>query len=331
MFYRLRKVFAALGALVILSALCAPAAGAAVAPDSPEVRTAITGAVNYLGKELQSPEYDGMLEWAMLGYYGAGRDAGRLSDLREAQIRKGIMLSEARNTDYQRTVLGALAAGKNPDGYGGKDLLQGVIASQTPAGKFADAVDGTGDKLVNAHVWGIISLCAAGESIPDPEGALRWLTAHQNADGGFSIDIRLADSDVDMTAMAVIAMACLGKDQGFPAVEKALAYLREQQNEDGTFGAWGTASAESCAQVVQALVILGIDPTGEDWSKGGGNPVAGLLGFRLADGSFSHGPERLPNDMATAQALIALGDYSAGESVYKRIAAAGQTYLSIPE
>lgn len=324
MFCRFKKALIVVGALVILSSLGGPAAGAAVAPDSPRVRTAIIGAVNYLEKELQSPGYDGMLEWAMLGYYGISKDAGRLSYLREKQIREGIMLSEARSTDYQRTVLGALAAGKNPDGYGGKDLLRSVIVSQNPSGKFADAVDGAGEKLVNAHVWGIISLYAAGESIPDPEGALRWLTAHQNADGGFGIDVRLADSDVDMTAMAIIAMACLGKDQSFPAVKRALTYLREQQNGDGSFGAWGTSSAESCAQVVQALVILGIDPAGKQWSKNGGNPVTGLLQFRLADGSFSHGPERLPNDMATAQALIALGDYSTGKSVYKRIAAANQ-------
>ncbi|KJS10328.1 MAG: hypothetical protein VR67_18650 [Peptococcaceae bacterium BRH_c8a] len=332
MFNPVKRVFTVLAALVFVFAFCAPATGASVAPDSPQVQKAITGAVNYLEKELQSPGYSGMLEWAMLGYYGIGKDAGHLSKLRETQITRGIMLSETKSTDYQRTVLGALAAGQNPDGYGGKNLLQSVIASQTPSGKFADTINGTGEKLVNAHVWGIIALHVAGQDIPQADRALQWLTAHQNADGGFSIDIRLDESDVDMTAMAIIAMACLGQDSSFPAVEKALVYLQEQQNEDGTFGAWGTSTAESCAQVVQALTILGIDPTAEAWSKGGGNAVTGLLQYRLADGSFSHGSERLPNDMASAQALIALGDYRAGESVYQRLGATGKTaFTDLPD
>jgi len=328
----LRKAFVVLGALVLVLAFSAPAAGAFVAPDSPQVRQAITGAVNYLEKELQSPGYSGMLEWAMLGYYGIGKDAGHLSKLREAQIHRGIMLSETKSTDYQRTMLGALAAGQNPAGYGGKNLLQSVIASQTPSGKFADAINGNGEKLINAHVWGIIALHVAGQDIPRADRALQWLAAHQNADGGFSIDIRLDESDVDMTAMAIIAMACLGQDSSLVAVEKALVYLQEQQNEDGTFGAWGTSTAESCAQVVQALTILGIDPAAEEWSKGGGNAVTGLLQYRLADGSFSHGSERLPNDMASAQALIALGDYRAGASVYKRLGATAKTgFTDLPE
>ncbi|WP_347488845.1 prenyltransferase/squalene oxidase repeat-containing protein [Desulfoscipio sp. XC116] len=320
MFNQFRKTLAVVGVLVFMLAL-APVAWASVTPGSPEVREAVKGAVSYLDKELQAPGYDGMLEWAMLGYYGIGKDAGHLSKLRETQLAQGVMLSEAKSTDYQRTVLGAAAAGKSPDGYGGKNLLQSIISSQTLSGKFADTINGTGEKLVNAHIWGIISLYVAGQDIPRADLALRWLTAHQNADGGFSVDIRLDESDVDMTAMAIIAMACLDKDSGFLPVQKALAYLKEQQNEDGTFGAWGTSTAESCAQVVQALTILGIDPTADEWSKDGGNAVTGLLQYRLADGSFSHGSERLPNDMASAQALIALGDYQTGQSVYQKIRA----------
>jgi len=166
MFNPVKRVFTVFWALVFVLAFGAPAAGASVTPDSPQVRKAITGVVNYLEKELQSSGYDGMLEWAMLGYYGIGKDTGQLSKLREAQIPRGIMLSETKSTDYQRTVLGAMAAGKNPDGYGGKNLLQDIIASQTPSGKFADAIDGTGERLVNAHVWGIIALHVAGQYRP---------------------------------------------------------------------------------------------------------------------------------------------------------------------
>ncbi len=319
LFKRFKKVLVFMGALVCMMAFCAPSAITAVAPNGLEVQKAIQGAVIYLDKKMQSQGYNGMLEWAMLGYYGIGKDAGHLSKLREAQILQGIMLSETKSTDYQRTLLGAVAAGKDPNDYGNKNLLQSIITSQTPSGKFADTISGSGEVLINAHVWGIISLYSAGQDIPRAEKALQWLTAHQNTDGGFSIDIRLDESDVDMTSMAIIAMVCLGKDTSFPAVEKALSYLQEQQNEDGSFGAWGTSTTESCSQVVQALTILDIDPTAKEWTKGGGNAVTCLLQHYLSDGSFCHSSDRMPNDMASAQALIALGDYLTGQSVYKKI------------
>ncbi|MCG8401340.1 MAG: hypothetical protein MJA84_07055 [Firmicutes bacterium] len=321
--YRVKKTLGVLLAPVFLILLWAPVAGGAE-PGSPEVRKAVAGAVKYLDRELSAPGYDGTLEWAMLGFYGVGADLQHLSDAREAQIARGIMISEAKSTDYQRSVIGALAAGKNPDGYGGKNLLQGVISSQMPGGKFADSIDGTGVRLINAHIWGIISIYASGRDIPNADKALRWLEWHQNPDGGFGIDTRVAHSDVDMTAMALIAIACLGKDGSYPAAARALDYLKEQQYEDGTFGVWGVSTAESCAQVIQALVILGIDPASDQWSKGGSNPVTGLLQFRLADGSFTHGAGGPANNMATAQALIALGDYHAGASVYQRIRQSGE-------
>ncbi|MFR8914209.1 MAG: hypothetical protein ACLVGX_00685 [Oscillospiraceae bacterium] len=42
-------------------------------------------------------------------------------------------------------------------------------------------------------------------------------------------------------------------------MERALAWLKEQMQPDGTFLANGEPSAESCAQVLLALAALGID------------------------------------------------------------------------
>ncbi|WP_051273536.1 prenyltransferase/squalene oxidase repeat-containing protein [Desulfotruncus alcoholivorax] len=327
----IKKIISALVVLFVMNfalsatPACAGANAGGAAAGHARVAEAIKGAEQYLVKKMSAPQYDGMLEWAMLGLYADNKNVQSFSLKREAQIARGVMIDANKNTDYQRSILGALAAGKNPDGYGGIKLLEKVWLSQTPRGKFADSINGQGDRLVNAHVWGIISLYAAGREIADADKALQWLVDHQNTDGGFSIDTNMEESDVDMTAMAVIALACLGKDTSYPAVQKALAYLKEQQNDDGTFGAWGTSTTESCAQVIQALVMLGIDPAGAEWSKEGKNAVTGLLKYRLPNGSFSHGPERLPNDMATAQALIALVDYSTGETVYTRLHQASKT------
>jgi hypothetical protein len=284
-----------------------------------ELPKTIAKTAQFLEKEMLASDYEGIMEWAMIGLYSAGKDVGSFAKIREAQIARGEMISEFKNTDYQRSILGVLAAGKNPNVYGNKKLLESVIASQLTNGKFADTLSGKGDRLVNAHIWGIISLYAAGREIPDSEKALQWLVEHQNADGGFSIDTEIKESDIDMTAMAIMAMACLGQDATCAPVQKALAYLKRQQNDDGSFGAWGISTAESCAQVIQALIMLGIDPTGDAWTKNGGNPLTGLLQFRLDNGAFSHGPERIPNVMATSQALVALVDYYTGQPVYKKL------------
>ncbi len=288
-----------------------------------KANSAAEGAVKYLQQQTQNADYQGVLEWAMLGLAAADQDISALSKKRELQISKGEMLSPLKNTDYQRSIIGALAAGKDANNYGGQKLLDIVKSSQLPSGKFADTAAGTGEELLNAHIWAIISLYAAGEEIPNADKALQWLAAHQNPDGGFGIDTT-ADSDIDMTAMAIMAMKCLGKDADYPPIAKALTYLKSKQNNDGSFGLWGVPSTESSAQVVQALIMLGIDPAGEEWTKGGGNPVTGILKFHMNDGSFSHGPEMMPNSIATAQALTALNDYISGQSVYERLRLAQQ-------
>ncbi|SFG24511.1 Squalene-hopene cyclase C-terminal domain-containing protein [Desulfotomaculum arcticum] len=287
--------------------------------ESLELPKTITKTAQFLEKEMLASDYEGIMEWGMIGLYGAGKDVGSFAKIREAQIARGEMISEFKNTDYQRSILGALAAGKSPNAYGNKKLLESEIASQQANGKFADSLSGEGARMVNAHIWGVISLYAAGQEIPNSEKALQWLVEHQNADGGFSIDTEIKESDIDMTAMAIIAMACLGQDAACDPVQKALAYLRQQQNDDGSFGAWGIPTAESCAQVIQALTMLGIDPTGDAWVKNGGNPLTGLLQFRLDNGAFSHGPEKIPNVMATSQALVALVDYYTGQSIYQKL------------
>ena len=87
-------------------------------------------------------------------------------------------------------------------------------------------------------------------------------------------------------------------------VERALAWLKDQMQPDGTFLAYGEPSAESCAQVLLALAALGIDPEQEFGSV---NPETGLAEFRKADGSYAHLlTDTEGNLMATEQAMLAL-------------------------
>lgn len=87
MFQPVKKFITLLGVLVGLLFLNGQMAAAnMVTPDSWEVQNAIRGAVSYLDRELQAPGYDGMLEWAMLGFYGVGEVVEHLSALEKRRL-----------------------------------------------------------------------------------------------------------------------------------------------------------------------------------------------------------------------------------------------------
>lgn len=261
------------------------------------------------------PGFSECLDWPILALAGAGESVESLIHTREGQVRQGQLFDSQRSTDFHRTIIGAVAAGKDPQNFGGYNLIAKIKESQLQNGKFGDTISGKGERLVNAHIWGILSLYAAGEPIPNGGKALSWLINKQNADGGFSVDTFINNSDVDMTGMALMAFAALGCDSGHPAVRKALGYLQSQQQENGDFSAWNSNGPESIAQVIHGLVMLGIDPVGPEWTRKEGSLLSALLRYRRADGSFGRSPDGA-DFISTYQALAALGDLERGESIY---------------
>ena len=112
-----------------------------------------------------------------------------------------------------------------------------------------------------------------------------------------------------MTAMALVALApyC----EKYPAVkaaaDKALNLLSSLQMKDGSFGSWGVANAESCAQVLTALSAYNIDPlTDSRFIKNGRTVVDALGSYFVEGGGFRHLAEGERNGMATEQGYYAL-------------------------
>ena len=140
------------------------------------------------------------------------------------------------------------------------------------------------------------------------------LPISQREDGSWPVIASSQVPDVDMTAMAVQALAPYYENaQVKAAVDAALTFLAGVQNADGTFSEIpGTdASAESTAQVIVALTALGIDPTADSrFVKSGVSVVDALCGFYVTGGGFRHLMDDADVDgMATEQGYYALAAY----------------------
>lgn len=305
--------------------------------------------IDYYHENYAKDSYQGLMDWPAVGLsaFGedlsspkwTGEDGKNALSFREEEVRNNIGLSTVKNTDFQRTIIGVTAVGKDPTNFGGKDLVATVKGTMLPNGHFADSVEDrkskrpVGNMLVNAHTFGVISLHTAGQVIPNREKCLAWLLDKQHLDGGYTWDVKsfvdpadaeFIESGVDMTAAALMTMAILGLDRDSDPVKESLVFLKSKQNEQGGFNSWGADNPESCAWVIQALTLLGIDPMGEEWTtEEGYNPVTCLLRFQLDKGSFTHVLNEkddlaiYDNGMSTEQGLYGLAAAYYNKSVYE--------------
>lgn len=302
-------------AALILAAPIQPRALAATG-----VKPAMDRAAGYLlasEKERGKP----LTPWSYVALAASGHNLG--GTLVEQSCRQQLATATA-TADYSLLVFTMLAAGEDPFDYQGQNLVQRIQSAQLPGGKFADNIDGSGQGddggqlLLNAHVWAILALHAAGSGIPDPAAARRWLSDQQHPDGSFNWCITESLADVDSTGMALMALGALGESKDSPVVQRALAYLKGAQDEDGGFSSWGAANPESCSAVIQGLWAVGIDPA---WlKKGSSDPVIAMTGFQLADGSFAHLKGTGASEIATQQGLLALSAVDAGKPFFSRAA-----------
>lgn len=175
-------------------------------------------------------------------------------------------------------------------------------------------VTNTSKTDINGLVFGLLAL-NSGNYTQDSYWLVQAILTQQNADGSWSAnaDTKPA-SDVDMTAMALQALAPYYKDGGNEtvntAVEKALNWLSGKYRS-------GYDSSESCAQVVIALSALNLDAnTDARFTKTVEGKTLSVLGnllqYRVAEnGGFKHQfADKAVNEMATEQALCAMAAYA---------------------
>lgn len=284
---------------------------------------AYAGAKAYIQSAVSAPVVSYLFgEWAVLGQarakvplseaYIAAYYEKVVAYVQKNMGADGVLVDpESRNptvTDNERIILALTAIGKDPANVGGENLLKAL------QNKDIMKVTDTSNTDINGLVMGLLALNSRNYT-SDTSWLVQAVLEQQNKDGSWraSADTKPV-GDVDMTAMALQALAPYYKDGGNEtvntAVEKALNWLSGKYRS-------GYDSSESCAQVVIALSALNLDAnTDARFTKTVEGKTLSVLGnllqYRVAEnGGFKHQfADKAVNEMATEQALCAMAAYA---------------------
>lgn len=215
-------------------------------------------------------------------------------------------LDRSRSTDNSRLILALTALGIDPRDVDGHDLLQGL-----------SDMNYVKKQGTNGLIYALLAFDGGKYDTPangdvTREALIREILARQNEDGSFYLSGVRKTASVDVTAMALQALAPYYQEnsQVKDAVDRALAWLSGQQSENGGFASDGSFNAESSAQVVTALAALGIDAARDKrFVKSGGSALDALLRYHQREGVFMHTANDDADQMATEQALYAMAAY----------------------
>jgi len=203
-----------------------------------------------------------------------------------------------------KLVLGLAVAEEDPGDFAGQDFLDLMEAD------FDSVSHSYGDGVLDHEIY---MLARAGLDLSAAQGSVSYLKSKLTADGCWEFSDGFG-CDTNTTALGIEALLAAGKEPSDSAIEDALDYLEDAQNDDGGWpydpvSAWGTDSdANSTAFVLQALVAAGEDVDDDNrWEASSGKtPLEALIAFQLDSGAFEWQPGSGANFMATYQAIPAL-------------------------
>jgi squalene-hopene/tetraprenyl-beta-curcumene cyclase len=152
--------------------------------------------------------------------------------------------------------------------------------------------------------WAMHQAGNAGDYAQSLRRALDWLVGMQSSDGGFAAfdadntyfslnKIPFADHGAlldpptsDVTARVVTVLARVGRPQDKSALRRAIAYLRREQESDGSwFGRWGTNYLYGTWSALTALAQAGVNKEDGAVQKA----VEWLSSRQNADGGWGEG------------------------------------------
>ncbi|HDR7805401.1 TPA: DUF4430 domain-containing protein [Bacillus cereus] len=212
-------------------------------------------------------------------------------------------------TDLARTIIMMNAMSADPKNVGGHNLVQKLYES--------DKVNS-----VTGYAFALLAFDTKKYEIPveskwNRVALVEALLNNQYTDGGWTYNSsgsKDSASSVDVTGMVLSALAPYQERSDVkPAIQKAVAYLYNEQLQNGGFSADRQENSNSTAQAIIGLSLVK-DVDQNRLHKA----MQNLLSYQLSNGEFKWLPsDQNGNGMATEQALLALLQFKEmGKSIY---------------
>lgn len=264
----------------------------------------ITAALSFLAGTV-----DG--RWTAVAVNAAGNIPEKTVAVNTLQQAKNNLKAYTKVTDIAHDILTLSACGYDVNNFEGNDLISRLCN-----------FEGMLLQGANGPIYSLIALDSRNYAIPDGakwsrESLCNSILSFQKSDGGFSLNGNM-NSDTDITAYALIALSPYSNDSNISnALNKAVQWLSNHQNSDGSFSSLGESCSESTAAVITALISLGIPLNSDLFAKEGVSAYQALLTFQNGDGGFKHIMDGPSDTLATEQAVMALSAACFGKSPFK--------------
>ncbi|MGZ7151351.1 DUF4430 domain-containing protein [Bacillus sp. BC08] len=251
-------------------------------------------------------------DWVALGLSRSGKDVpieAELNYIKSVTEKVEKRINRFSATDLARTIIMMNAMHADPKKVGEHNLVQKLYES--------DKVNS-----VTGYTFALLAFDTKKYEVPvnakwNRVALVDALLNAQHTEGGWTYDSASSKdsaSSVDVTGMVLSALAPYqDRPDVKPAVEKAVAYLYNEQLENGGFSADGQENSNSVAQAIIGLSLVK-DVDQNRLHKA----MQNLLSYQLPNGEFKWLPsDQNGSGMATEQAFLALLQFKdLGKSIY---------------
>ncbi|OOZ82837.1 cell wall anchor protein [Bacillus cereus] len=251
-------------------------------------------------------------DWVALGLSRSGKNVpieAKLNYIKAVTEKVEKRINRFSATDLARTIIMMNAMQADPTKVGEHNLVQKLYES--------DKVNS-----VTGYTFALLAFDTKKYEVPvnskwNRVALVDALLNAQHTDGGWTYDSASSKdsaSSVDVTGMVLSALAPYqDRPDVKPAVQKAVAYLYNEQLENGGFSADGQENSNSAAQAIIGLSLVK-DVDQNRLHKA----MQNLLSYQLPNGEFKWLPgDQNGSGMATEQALLALIQFKdLGKSIY---------------
>lgn len=231
--------------------------------------------------------------WVMLGLAAAGRNPLDVvsSGKSPVDFLRNHLDELGDAGDAARTILALVAAGVNPRDFGGKDLVDRLLAQRRDSGSY-QGWPGT-------SAYAVLALRAAGAN-DAAAPTVSWLRKVQGQDGGWGIKPG-EPSTAEITGAVLQVLT-----PGSAASDGALTYLRQAKRPNGGFAPGGnlSANAQATAWASQGLLAAGKNPAAFSDGK---SSFTYMRDLQTSDGNFLQAPNQEASPVwVTADVLVPL-------------------------